>query len=332
MASGAFPARGAARLPLRGPCPRSFPRRRGSSGTRSGRTACAPCARGRTGRGAARRLKLPRALRRRRGARRRRRGVAVSRAPRPNSSVPVDALEPLKRGGIRTERRLSEEPRETNDLRGEEARGVADELVDDVGLRRVERHAVVPDVLRREEHAASERTEEASRGDQSPHGQHVDARALRELLVDCDELRDLAAVEVELGGRFPPLADAQPLVERGEVLPDAPPDRVLLVRTERRSGPDLPSRYWNARRAMALRRSRGRRVAEARVGVGVAPPANGRWAFDIPGVAGSAAGKKSFHRGGHLPDCDPAPAVPRGPRTFQGILSQADASPKVSGG
>src|SRR5688572_1478845 len=60
--------------------------------------------------------------------------------------VPVDALELPEGRIVGVERGLAEETGEPNDLGTEEARRVAHELVDDVGLRRVERHRVVSDV------------------------------------------------------------------------------------------------------------------------------------------------------------------------------------------
>ena len=119
-----------------------------------------------------------------------------------------------RRRGPRTQRRLAEEPGEMNDLRREKARGVADELVDHVRLRRVERPAVVAHVLRREEHPAAERRQKSSRRDQPADRQHLDARDSSRASVDLRELRHAAGVERELVGRGAPLAHGRRAVQR----------------------------------------------------------------------------------------------------------------------
>src|SRR6266536_583646 len=112
--------------------------------------------------------------------------------------VPVHALELAESLFIGVQRRFAEKARQLYDLRPEEARGVAHELVHDVGLRRIARHRVVADVLGRENDSASERAEETASGDESGDRQHLDAGARLQILVDFDELRNVPLIEVEL--------------------------------------------------------------------------------------------------------------------------------------
>src|SRR5262249_24340593 len=67
----------------------------------------------------------------------------------------------------RDERRLPEQAVDARELAVGEERRVTDELVDDVRLGRVERQAVVPDVLRREEAPGGELAHEPTWRDQS---------------------------------------------------------------------------------------------------------------------------------------------------------------------
>jgi hypothetical protein len=86
------------------------------------------------------------------------------------------------------------------------------------------------DVLRREENSSAERAQETARGDEAGDREHLDPRRLAHLLVDLDELRNEALVEVELRGALPPLGDGVRAVERRKVLPHRAPDAVLGVR------------------------------------------------------------------------------------------------------
>ena len=77
-----------------------------------------------------------------------------------------------------------------------EGRRVSDQLVDHVGLRRVERPAGMPHVLRGEEHAAGEVAEEGAIADQAGNRLHAEAGRALEGAVHLGELRHPLAVEL----------------------------------------------------------------------------------------------------------------------------------------
>src|SRR3954447_11380111 len=110
-----------------------------------------------------------------------------------------------------------------------ERRRVPDELVDDVRLRRVERPAGVPDILSGEEDAAPEMAEKGAVGHQPRDGLHRKAGRPSEDPIDVGKLRDALAIERDERGALPVLAAYIALVQGSEVLPDGPPDPLLVL-------------------------------------------------------------------------------------------------------
>ena len=136
-----------------------------------------------------------------------------------------------------------------------EAVPVPDDLVQDVRLGRVERHRVVPDVLRRVEDPVREGAVELQQGHQ-PGGGHVpEPRERAQELVHLDELRDaglrkpqpLLALEVDGAG--------QALVQTMQLAADDPPHVVLGLGVGRNGG-GVPGCHSMASAARALRRAR----------------------------------------------------------------------------
>ena len=137
-----------------------------------------------------------------------------------------------------------------------QAVAVAEHLVQDVGLRRVERHRVVPDVLGGVEDPVGQRPVELGQRDQ-PGGGHVAEPGQRaQQLVDLGELRDPG-----LGQAEPLLAlqvggTGQPLVQPVQLGADDAPDLVLGLGVGRRSAGGVPGCHSRASAASALRRAR----------------------------------------------------------------------------
>jgi hypothetical protein len=106
---------------------------------------------------------------------------------------------------------------------------VADHLVDEVGLGRVQRHRAVADVLRRVEDAVAERAEEVAQRDQAggrvvgPAGQRRQAGA------HLVELRDAVGRQLERGGGVAELAAGVLVVLGRQLARHDAPDLVLGV-------------------------------------------------------------------------------------------------------
>jgi hypothetical protein len=108
-----------------------------------------------------------------------------------------------------------------------QAVAVADDLVQDVRLGRVERQRVVPDVLRRVEDPVAERAVELAQRDEAG-GRHVaEAGERRQELVDLVELGDpvLGQLQACLAGQV--LGAGQVLVQGVQLAADHAPDVVL---------------------------------------------------------------------------------------------------------
>src|SRR3954470_22675975 len=110
-----------------------------------------------------------------------------------------------------------------------ERRRVPDELVDDVRLRRVEGPAGMPNILSGEEDATSEMPEKGAVGHQPRDRLHREARRASEDPIDFGKLRDALAIERDERGALPVLAAHIALVQGSEVLPDGPPDPLLVL-------------------------------------------------------------------------------------------------------
>jgi hypothetical protein len=125
---------------------------------------------------------------------------------------------------------LGGEPGLALDL-GEARRGeqvaVADDLVDEIGLRRVERHRAVPDVLGRVEHAVAERAQEVAQRDQAGGGVVGPAGQGLQPLGDLVELRDVVDRELEPAGGLAEVGARVLLVLGRQLARDDPPDLVL---------------------------------------------------------------------------------------------------------
>ena len=112
--------------------------------------------------------------------------------------------------------------------------GVADQLVDDVGLGCVERDRVVADVLRRAEGPLRQRPVEGA-GRHQP-GDRADAPAGQSVEPGrhLTELRHPVGREVEPIGTVPVGGDGEPLVQHRQLGRDRPPQGVLLRRVAHR--------------------------------------------------------------------------------------------------
>src|SRR3954468_12384447 len=110
-----------------------------------------------------------------------------------------------------------------------ERRRVPDELVDDVRLRRVERPAGMPDILSGEEDATPEMPEKGAVGNQPRDWLHREPRRASESPIDIGKLRDALAIERNERGALQVLAAGIALVQGSQVLPDDPPDPLLVL-------------------------------------------------------------------------------------------------------
>jgi hypothetical protein len=144
---------------------------------------------------------------------------------------------------------------------------VADDLVDDVGLRRVQRDGRMADVLCGMEDPVSqgaiERVEgdEAGGGDVGPSGQPTDA------LGDLVERRYPVARERDPPERLAILGDGVAIVLGRELAPHGPPHLLLLVAVRNRRG-GLPGVPGECRRRDLAAPRPIRRVVGARMIVG----------------------------------------------------------------
>ena len=107
---------------------------------------------------------------------------------------------------------------------------MADQLVHDVGLRRVERPARVAHILGREKPGMREGAEEGAIADQPRHRPHGEPRRPHQRGVDVLELRHQLAVESEGAGCIAVLGARVLLVERRQTGPDGPPGLPFLCR------------------------------------------------------------------------------------------------------
>mmetsp|Transcript_72199 Transcript_72199/g.181985 ORF Transcript_72199/g.181985 Transcript_72199/m.181985 type:complete len:324 (-) Transcript_72199:274-1245(-) len=134
----------------------------------------------------------------------------------------------------RAERGQADLLRELGEVGVREKRHVADELVADVGLRRVEGVAAVPDVLRAAEGAERQRVQEVPRRKEAAHRAEPEAGLVHQVVRDVAELRDLlravAGLGLQLGQDLVELL-ARPLGVVGlQLLVDSVPDPDLLLR------------------------------------------------------------------------------------------------------
>ena len=104
---------------------------------------------------------------------------------------------------------------------------VADHLVDDVRLRRIERPARMAQVLRRVEHAVAERAEEVLQRDEAGRGVEAEAGQGLQCGADLVELGDMVDRQGEPRLRLAEGATREPVVLRGELARDRRPDAVL---------------------------------------------------------------------------------------------------------
>ena len=160
--------------------------------------------------------------------------------------------------------RLAGEPVQLREGRSCEQMAVPDDLVDHVGLGRVERLRGVAHVLRRVEAPAREVAVELPQLDESRRGDVAEAGERLEAVGDLLEARDVVLGEAELRDALVELGDREVLVLGRQLAHDGPPDIVLGLRVA-----DVGSRLAGAPRE----RQRGdlvaarpvRLVGEARV-------------------------------------------------------------------
>src|SRR5256885_4910315 len=173
-----------------------------------------------------------------------------------------------------------------------EGGGVPDQLVHHVRLRRVERPARMADVLGGEEDPATEMPEEGAVRDQPRDGLHGEAGRTPQDLVHLGELRDALAVEAHQVCALPIRLAGVFRVHPIEMLPDGPPDALLVFGVlDRRDRVALPELHGDPRNGVAARAIG--RISESgmvgielhEVGCGYRIPV-GHQPFRIPGTEG----------------------------------------------